>query len=416
MMFSTTVPSRAHRVVGACLALCGGMAQATGPTEAQLNSIVLYGSTTIAQDSTSSWGVWDQLEPTAAGPDLPKLDIPGLSEWYRSLAQVTVTPLAPPTSPAVPAEVLATQICAGGSICGFGRATPLTDSQPAQFAYTLVTTPVTLTEVARERATAVATEVGTSFVLPAAITVQSKLLGDVGVLLAAESGVLTRNGSTYSVAQGPSSYSLGAFTQGARVEYVNGQPVAAWFSNPITRYVMGMDGPLPVFKFDAHEGVGVIGITTSDADMNTLRTEGLASNATATYRGYDINGLAAKVEGPNVILDVNFGTSRFSGSINGGSDQGTVQVRNTSLGQQLDGRVGVVIEQGVITGANFMSTVLKANDGSIGAKSVVQGAFMGANAAVAIGVANINKTSDSGAYTNANHVTTFQAVRNTGDK
>lgn len=412
MMFPTA-PSRAHLVVGACLTLCGGLALATGPTAAQLNSIVLYGNTTIAQDSTSSWGVWDQLEPTAAGPDLPKLDIPGLSEWYRSLAQVAVAPVATPATPVTPPDVLATQICAGGSICGFGRATPLTDSQPAQFAYTLVVTPVTLTEVVRERAAAVATEVGTRFVLPAAIRVQSQLLGEVGALLASDSGLLNRNGSTYSSAQGPSSYSLGAFTQGARVEYVDGQPVAGWFSNPITRFVMGMDGPMPMPRFDVHEGVGVIGMTTPDADMSSLRN----SNATATYRGYDINGLAAKVDAPNVVLNVNFGTGRFSGSINGGADQGMVQVRNTSRGSQLDGRVGVVIDQGVITGANFMSTALSAKDGSIGAKSVVQGAFMGANAAVAIGVADINKTSNAaGGYTNANHVTTFQAVSNTGDK
>jgi hypothetical protein len=150
----------------------------------------------------------------------------------------------------------------------------------------------------------------------------------------------------------------------------------------------------------------VVGVTTSDAEMASLR----ASNATATYTGYDLNGLQAKVK-PNVTLSVNFGNGTFTGSVNGGADRGIVQPQTTTSGTQLAGLVGVNIDKGVITGANFMSTALSATDGKIGAGSVVQGAFFGPSAAAAGGVVNITKTSNSGAYTNATHVTPFLTIR-----
>jgi C-lobe and N-lobe beta barrels of Tf-binding protein B len=411
MMFSSTAPSRFRLLAGACLAMCGGMAHAAEPTQADLNSIMLYGSTTIAQDSTSSWGVWDQLEPTAAGPDLPKLDIPGLSEWYRALAQVAVTP---PSPPSVPTEVTATQICSGGSICGFGRATitsftglPVPNAaEPAQFAYSLVATPTTLPEVVREQVAALAVTETPAFTLPVAVTVQSQVLGEGGPLLKAQSGVLTFQGNGYSAGFDNGKYALVAATIGNGVYFDNGQVLAAWFDNPISQYVAG-NNALP-FSMQFQNSVGVAGVITSDADMASLR----ASNATATYTGYDLNGLQAKVK-PNVTLSVNFGNGSFTGSVNGGADRGTVQTQNTTRGTQLAGLVGVNIDKGVITGANFMSTALSATDGKIGAGSVVQGAFFGPNAAAAGGVVNITKTSDGGAYTNAIHVTPFLTVRDT---
>jgi hypothetical protein len=368
---------------------------------------VLYGSTTIAQDSTDSWGVWDQLEPTAAGPALPKLSIPGLTEWYRSLSQVAANaPVGPvvPVTPIAPAEVLATQICAGGSICGFGRATP-SNEKPAQFVYSLVVTPTTLPDLVRERSAALATESIPKFAFPVAITIQSKVLGEGGPLLAADSGLLTRNGSNYAGNNAPNFYNIGPSTEGARTQYENGQPVAGWFNSAVGSYVMGGEGVRPSMQIEVSRGV--VGITTSDADMGSLRM----NKATANYSGYDLNGLNGGA--PNVKLSVNFGTGIFTGSINGGTDGAGVTPTATNRGTQLSGPVGVNIVKGVITGANFMSTALSANDGRIGAGSVVQGAFFGPNAAVASGAVNINKTSDSGAYTNANHVTVFQTVRDT---
>jgi hypothetical protein len=74
-------------VAGASLALCSALthvAQAA-PTQAELDSIVLYGSTTIAKDSTSAWGVWEQIDPPAAGPASTTSPRPsGTAPWRRS--------------------------------------------------------------------------------------------------------------------------------------------------------------------------------------------------------------------------------------------------------------------------------------------------------------------------------------------
>jgi C-lobe and N-lobe beta barrels of Tf-binding protein B len=279
-------------------------------------------------------------------------------------------------------------------------------AEPAQFAYSLVATPTTLPELVREQVAALAVTETPAFVLPVAVTVQSQVLGEGGPLLKAQSGVLTFQGNGYSAGFDNGKYALVAATIGNGVYFDNGQVLAAWFDNPISQYVAG-NNALP-FSMQFQNSVGVAGVTTSDADMANLR----ASNATATYTGYDLNGLNAKVK-PNVTLSVNFGNGSFTGSVNGGADRGTVQTQNTTRGTQLAGLVGVNIDKGVITGANFMSTALSATDGKIGAGSVVQGAFFGPSAAAAGGVVNITKTSDNGAYTNAIHVTPFLTVRDT---
>ena len=108
---TVTAPCAPRLLAAACLALCAATAQAATPTQAELDSIVLYGSTTIAQDSTNAWGIWEQLEPTAAGPNLPRIDNFAQADLYRPLAQFTLG-----AAPAATADM----ICSGGSICGFG--------------------------------------------------------------------------------------------------------------------------------------------------------------------------------------------------------------------------------------------------------------------------------------------------------
>jgi len=406
MIHHTTAPSRLHLLVAACLALCGGITQAADPTPADLNSIVLYGSTTIAQDSTDSWGVWDQLEPTAAGPALPRLSIPGLTEWYRSLSQVAANAPVVPVAPVAPAEVLATQICAGGSICGFFRAAVNNNVfapsavSPTEIAYSLVATPVQTDRPTKPIEGAIAA----AFAFSKALTIQSQALSEGGVLLAPQSGLLTSLGSIYS-GDTPVNYKVGTTSLANKPVVQDGVVVpVAWFDNPVSRYVVGQGENLPTLQFQ--NSVGVVGVTTSDAEISKLR----ASNATANYTGYDVNGLNAKVE-PNVKLTVNFGNGTFNGSLNDGADRGVVQTQTTTRGTQLAGLVGVKF-QGVATGANLTSTAMSATDGKIGAGSLVQLALVGPNAAAAIGVVNLIKTSDSGAYKDATYVTPVLVVRN----
>ncbi len=51
----------------AVAAACSLSAQASGPTQADYAKVVLYSNVTIAQDSASQWGIWEELEPPAAG-------------------------------------------------------------------------------------------------------------------------------------------------------------------------------------------------------------------------------------------------------------------------------------------------------------------------------------------------------------
>jgi hypothetical protein len=415
-----TLASRLSLVAGACLALCGAAVQAAAPTQDELGSIVLYGSTTIAQDSTNAWGVWEQIDPPAAGPAQPGTSTPSRSEWYRSLAQVSFQANTLPTV----VEPTASLLCAGGSFCGFGRARVTTTtylpmnedgtSDSTNFlAYHLVATPVATDGPGLIRAAALpstadapAATSTTTFAFSYAVAVKSQALGSSDAVLASESGTLFYNGYGYSaktaIPNGTQRFSLNAADINSSAFYDNAEILAGWYDNPVFRYINGGSDMSSTNQFQ--ESRGVIGVTTSDADMAALR----ASRATATYTGHDAYGLDQG--SPNMKLNVNFGNGTFTGSLNNGSD-GKVEQQTTTRGVQVAGAVGVNIDKGVITGANFMSTALSANDGSIKAGSVVQGAFFGPNAAAAGGVVNITKTTAN--YSNATFVSPFLTVKDT---
>ena len=116
-------------------------------------------------------------------------------------------------------------------------------------------------------------------------------------------------------------------------------------------------------------------------------------------------------KGSTVKARVDFGASTFTMSVNGGRDNGGVFV--SPDGKQVMGRVGFDAA-GVISGSNLRSTNLSAKDGTVSGQFV--GAFVGANAAGMIGVADIVKTRPISSdplptYTNARHVTPIIAVR-----
>ena len=418
----STLASRLSLVAGACLALCGAAVQAAAPTPAELNSIVLYGNTTIAQDSTSAWGVWEQLDPPAAGPAQPGINTPSRPELYRTLAQVNVQETLVPSLVVEPTAPL---LCTSLSRCGFGRAqvststySPMdeegTSNSSNIFAYHMLVTPADTENPAELRAASVLgttdtpATTSTTYSAPYTVTVQSQALGGSDAVVASDSGLLYNYGYGYvgktAIPGGAQRFSLIAYelNSTARQYYDNGNTIlAGWYDNPVYRYTSGNDMQ-NTQQFQQSQVV--IGTTTSDGDMAALR----AANATATYTGFD--GYALNNSSPNVKLSVNFGNGTFTGSVNNGVDGG-VEWQTTARGTQVAGAVGVNIDKGVITGANFVSTALSATDGSIKAGSVVQGAFFGPNAAAAGGVVNITKTSNSGRYTNATFVSPFLAVK-----
>jgi len=206
-------------------------------------------------------------------------------------------------------------------------------------------------------------------------------------------------------------------------EYDPAQIQAAHFN--LATYVRGEKGVRPTQQ---QEGWGVIGYTTSTADMSALR----ASNAVATYSGIDS-------EYTPMNLTIRFGNGTWDGSWNGGAD-GYVSTQTTASGStMLKGNVGFNVTNGTITGSTFSATAgnISATDGTILAGSAVQGAFFGpvvgsgatAGPAAAGGVVDIRKTVTAPTqvqqpaavravaegpktYTNGRYVAPFLAIHN----
>lgn len=80
---------KTHSLKALSLAVAALMAQSqtqAAPTNAELNSVKLYGNVTIAQDSVNGWGPWTEFEPPAAG-NPPLAQLPTNPDLYRTLPQ-----------------------------------------------------------------------------------------------------------------------------------------------------------------------------------------------------------------------------------------------------------------------------------------------------------------------------------------
>jgi hypothetical protein len=152
---------------------------------------------------------------------------------------------------------------------------------------------------------------------------------------------------------------------------------------------------------DGAEGY-VAGIATSLADMAALQ----ARSVTATYNGYTSGYKNTSGQSP-VVVNVNFGNASWSGTWNNGSN-GNVWYGSDSSGRPyIAGQVGV-IASGTISGANFQSTSVSANDGNVTGK--VQGTFYGPEAAGLGGVVNVTKTPNVSVETVARSATPVAAT------
>lgn len=375
----------------AVAAACSLSAHANGPTQADFSKVVLYADVTIAQDSASQWGIWEQLEPTAAGPQTPLPLIAGATEMYRPLGSVTPTT---PTTPAVAG-------CSSGALCGFGvlalstyslgedqladRAVLLEgESNNLRVGFKLLPTtqkaPAWLPESMQVSAQPIRTDA--SETVPG-FSVQGTLVFDGfnshdfassrdSLPPAGVAGVYESVSIETDLKSAPSGSQAGRFQGGVLiVRYVSG----------------GVDRePLSGTAQDG-EWYGVWGLTTSAADMNNLRL----SNAEASYWGYTFNG-AGKNTG-SVQMSVNFGTSTFKADFNGGAGVAN-PLANGSLQRTPGGTVQIngalsFSAAGNVSGSQFSSNAL-----SIGGFNVingkVEGAFFGPNAAVAGGAVDVH--------------------------
>lgn len=344
--------------VALAAALCWQTSAHATATEAQLRSVTLYGNVSIQEDSTSSWGPWAEFEAPAAGDTQPVAAPRAATDPYRPLAQTTDT--TPPVQPPVEG------FCVGGSICGFGAfktsGDPNTeiveDEHPFLLTGTIVTGADEGTDGLPQAIQLSATPLSTGF-FQLADSGQLDLINGDGVLLY-ERELIEGERRLESYKLRPD----GSRIYDSENGYDPEQLQVAHFN--LMTYVRGQRDVRPTLN---QESLGVIGYTTTTADMSALR----AGNFQATYSGIDNNQTA-------VALAVNFGNSTWSGTWNGGADSNNVSTQTTVSGAtMLKGNVGFAVNGGTITGSTFSATAsnISATDGTILAGSVVQGAFFG---------------------------------------
>lgn len=373
----------------AVAAACSLSAQASGPTQADYAKVVLYSNVTIAQDSASQWGIWEELEPPAAGTQTPLPLLAGAVDPYRPLGTVT------PTTPVTPQPVVSA--CASGALCGFGVMALSTESWSND---TLQVAALSESESNQVRVgfQLFPQTTGTPGWLPDAISVSTQPVRP-GMAETVPSfnilGQLVFDGTNDHRYETPLT-SLPAGTPGlderisieSDTASLPSDATAAKFQGyiQITSYVSGGPPDTRPQSGTTNEGIiyGVWGKTTSAQDMSNL----LNGNAQASYSG---NTFAADGSSTgNVKMTVNFGASTFVASFNNEIDSYGVRVETTaSGGKQLQGPVGFRAE-GAITGSTFQASKLSAQDGTV--TGVVKGAFFGSQAAAAGGVVDITKS------------------------
>jgi hypothetical protein len=362
------------------LAVVALMAHGTSmaaPSDEELSRIKVYGNVTLAQDSASQWGPWEQFEAPNAGP-APVVFMPSaVAEVYRPVALIN------------PADSL--NPCAAGGICGFGAfitysyggqersagnsSVSTADNHPYAFtADVLEDNPLNVGEVMVKSLEG----------LPPGLVLHKQLLSATGTLINPDSPPLGQYGSGYR----NQDYSSYMFMDGYRNRFLDGMEgeiEATWYQGADS--IQGADG-----SYEMQPSWGVAGFVTTAEGMAEAQRQALTRESPiVNYVGHDY--YAASSEGyasANVQIAVNFGTRTFDATFNGGTDKSVQTSSTASGGTQLTGQVGFVAS-GNITGSTFQSTSVSATDAtSISGK--VTGAFFGTNAAAAGGVADITKT------------------------
>jgi len=401
----------------ALAAACSLSAQAEAPSQADFAKVVLYSNVTIAQDSANSWGIWEELEPPAAGPQAPLPQLAGAVDPYRPLGNVTPTTLVTPTTPVTPQPSV--PLCVSGAMCGFGVITSRTES------YTMEQPQAVSSEAPLERM---------GFQLLATITQPNEDANrwQPQALLVNLQGVRSDvTAPTGFVGLGPLEqertdmgfvHSHQSFKEGSSYTEVR---IATDTSDPgvdavgrmlgdvvISRYVSGVNNAPGTINSQISSVYGIWGITTSVQEMDALRM----SNAQATYSGKTFNADGASTGG--VFMSVNFGSSTFTADFNGGVNvqnplaNGTLQA--TAAGTtQVNGALSFRAS-GTISGSLFSANALQIAGANNSITGKVEGAFFGSNAAVAAGVADVTakiQNSANEAAITARYATPFVATK-----
>ena len=375
---------------------CSLSAHANGPTQADYEKVVLYSNVTIAQDSASQWGIWEELEPTAAGSRTPLPQLRTAAEPYRPLGNVTqITPTTPETPPtSVP-------LCVSGAMCGFGVITS------RSYSYVLEEAAAVSIEAPVERmgfqllATVVQANEDANRWQPQSLLVNIQgVRSDVTAPTSIDGlGPLEAYNTMVGFTHTYESYDEGsdAYTY-AQIKTDTSDPgndgVGLMKGDiRISRYVSGVDSQWRE-NTQVHDVYGVWGITTAVSEMNELRM----SKAQATYSGktFDSNGVSTG----GVFMRVDFGASTFTADFNGGlnvkSPLADAQLQTTASGTTQATGAMSFRASGAITGSLFSANNLQIAGANNSITGKVEGAFFGSNAAVAAGVADVTaKIQDS---------------------
>ena len=333
------------------------------PTESQLNSVKLYGDVTIAQDSVTSWGPWTEFEPPAAG-NPPLAQLPTTADLYRTLPQAT-TPGGTTTPPVVTPDPEPEPALVGFA----GYYALFRGGESGQELTTDGPHPIILTGTEKTAST------GGTF-LPDALTLQvTPITGEyppptsIDLILDPERGVYTS-----SLTPTESGETLLALISNSEAP-VDAQTNQVSFYQLVS-YIGAPDGGSSP-QVVSH--LGVIGYGTPAGDMAALKR----GNVTATYAGHSLTNGSAFVP---MTMDVNFGTSTWSGTFNNGANS------NVSVGDVTKTAVGFSVQGGVINGASFSTnagSTFSATDGSVAGR--VNGSFYGPQAAAAAGAYDVTK-------------------------
>lgn len=317
------------------------------PTNAELNSVKLYGNVTIAQDSVTGWGPWTEFEPPAAGnPPLARL--PGTSEFYRTLPQATTN-----------------LIGFSGYYSKIHTGTAFVTKGP---------NPITVTGTP--------TRISSGGFLPDSFVLQ------VTPSTAGEYPPPTSVALIFDPSRGVHTSSLDPTTAGETLLALVSNPDA-----PVDAQANQVSFYQLVSYIGAPEGgsspqvvshVGVIGYGTPAGDMAAL----MRGNVNATYAGHSLTDGDAFTP---MTMNVQFGQGTWNAMFNNGANT-TTQINNGDSTTTTKVAVGFSVQGGVINGSSFSTnagSTFSATDGAVTGK--VNGSFYGPQAAAVGGAYDVTK-------------------------
>ncbi|MBA4111692.1 MAG: hypothetical protein C0487_19090 [Leptothrix sp. (in: Bacteria)] len=305
------------------------------PTNAELNSVKLYGNVTIAQDSVNGWGPWTEFEPPAAG-NPPLAQLPTTPDPYRTLPQAAAGSVVVPLPELLGFGAFYTLITKPG-------APDLIDGpHPINVSGTTITPTTT------------ASWMPDSFQMDIA-PITGAYPPPNSMPLALQEGVYantTENGQTsLTLVENPDD------PGDAEANQVSFYKFLSYLRSPEDR------APQVITQ------LGVIGRPTSAADMAELK----ARNFSGTYTGYSLTNGGGFAP---MTMDVNLaGEGSWSGTWNNGVTA--------------NGVVGFSVTDGAINGSTFSTTA--ASKFSPNTTGSINGGFYGANASALGGVADITQ-------------------------